>query len=219
MVKILQGCLVALSTLLLQAQAAVLQVDGGGALRGATGVLVGTKLYDVEFVGGTCQEAFSPCNLGMAFTFDTAGAALASQSLLDQVFVDGPDGSFDSDQHLTFGCVGGSTECVIFTPVVVREAPILAPGKIVVEISAVMNVRDPGTPKPPYDNLFSLPNPNWVIQPTDPTGLRCVDPPNCFDRPGSVWAKWSPASIPEPGTLALLGLGLAGLAATRRRKQ
>lgn len=29
----------------------------------------------------------------------------------------------------------------------------------------------------------------------------------------------SPATVPEPGTLALLGIGLAGLAVVSRRKQ
>jgi hypothetical protein len=43
---------------------------------------------------------------------------------------------------------------------------------------------------------------------------------NSGDNSGSVTARISvnPSEVPEPGTLALLGLGLMGVAAVRRRR-
>jgi hypothetical protein len=52
-----------------------------------------------------------------------------------------------------------------------------------------------------------------------------ADPPECTQIPGSC-KDWNPsktsgrtATVAEPGTLALMGLGLVGIAVARRRKK
>lgn len=84
--------------------AATLTIDVGGQLTGATGVNVNGTLYDVEFRDGTCFAIFDGCDDESDFTFTTITDALvASQALLDQVFVDSGLGDFDSDPSLTLG--------------------------------------------------------------------------------------------------------------------
>jgi len=76
----------------------------GGQLLGATGVIVDGNAYNVEFLDGTCIALYDGCNDVSDFTFQTeAAAVLASQALLDQVFVDSAD-LFDTDPTLTNGC-------------------------------------------------------------------------------------------------------------------
>ena len=102
------------------AQAATLNVVGG-ILHGASGVLVDGSLYDVQFLDGTCIDLYAGCVDASGFTFQTPEAALlASQALLDQVFLDGPAGNFESSPALTNGCsvdpLGGPARCVSGTP-------------------------------------------------------------------------------------------------------
>ena len=97
------------------AQAVTLNVVGG-QLMGASGVLVDGGLYDVQFLDGTCIDLYNGCDYVSDFTFQTeASANLASQALLDQVFLDGPSGNFDSVPGLTNGC-NDTTNCVAYTP-------------------------------------------------------------------------------------------------------
>ena len=83
----------------------------GGRLVGASGVDVGGTLYDVSFVAdASCIDAYDDCDAQTDFPFpgvdpsDTAASELAMAALLDQVFVDGPDGNFDSNPLLVLGC-------------------------------------------------------------------------------------------------------------------
>ncbi len=76
-----------------------------GQLLGASNVDVGGTLYDVDFVDGTCVALFGGCDVSGPFIFSTqASRTMAAQALLDQVFVDGPLGAFDSTPDLTNGC-------------------------------------------------------------------------------------------------------------------
>ena len=109
--------------------------------------------------------------------------------MLDQVFV----GEFDTDPGTTLGCSGPN--CAAFTP-------------FALSVLVLSQVAFNGVPE---TGEFG----------GDATAVGTVSITSEFSsQPARVWAKWSPFSvtpIPEPGTLFLMGAGLAVLFGFRKR--
>jgi hypothetical protein len=174
------------------AQATVqLQIDANGILTGATGVLVGNNLYNVEFKDGTCVALFGGCDDVSDFVFSTGtDEDNASKALLDFVFLDDATNMFDTKPNMTNGCTF-PYHCYALTP--------FASDALLVWVSSASN----NFITTDYVDLFNQ--------------YQAVDSSNQADV---TWAVWTPvsSSVPEPSTMALLVLGILGAALASRRR-
>lgn len=167
----------------------------GGELLGASGVLVGGSLYDVEFLDGTCIALFSGCDEASDFTFQTeADATLAAEALRDQVFLDVGAGNFDSAPSLTAGCdtqLDKEVSCDVLIPFARVDDLV-------------------------HNSIFSNQVGGDFVSPLGVFGPDI----DTLAAPSGVYGVWTPQAqvVPEPATLVLIGSGLVSLGLTRRRR-
>jgi hypothetical protein len=175
-------------------------LNSDGQLAGFTGVNVDGALWDVVFSDGAWDYSS-----GTGLPASTKEEAdLFSQALLDQVLLDSALGLFDSDPETTNGC-SNLQQCIIHTPYFVDDTYTY--------FSLAFNQRADGVQDDFVRDLFGRLGltgdfsdaTNWVL---GDWSLSSTEPP--IDPP---------VSVPEPGTLALVGIGLLGMGAARRRKK
>ena len=165
-------------------------IVGGNTLTGATGVNVNGTLYDVTFLDGTCASVFAGCDDNSDFAINNlTDATAAAQALLDQVFIDGLAGPFDTNPFQTNGCAD-ITLCTAWIPYSVSGFTV-----------SQMQVDNSNG----ADFIFTGVN----IPDGDTTPLSTVT----WAR-----FTLSVASVPEPASWAMMLLGFAGIGMARQRK-
>ncbi|MBG6174966.1 hypothetical protein IWQ55_002791 [Labrenzia sp. EL_208] len=174
----------------------------GGQLFGARNVDVNGTFYDVEFVDGTCVALFNGCTSASDFDFSTRTLAVAAAtSLMNTVFLDGPQGDFDSDYTLTAGI-----ETNFFKRGWINVPYEYTPGIVTVETIAFFN--------------FGVLGRDDAVSTNSNTSIKVTTDTSNIDE--FVFARFTPSQItavplPASGLLLLAGLAGFGLVQARRK--
>lgn len=173
------------------AQAVTLIVQNG-KLMGANGVDVDGKFYNVRFADGSCAQVYGACTADHFDFTEYLPALSAAKALYDQVFIDTPQGNFDSNPALTFGCE--ASRCL--TLIAFSTTPERHPTSYTVAVNNVLNRSDN------YGQFF----------PSLDLDYKLVDNVNL--------ARFTLSAVPEPSSWAMMiaGFGLAGVTMRRKHK-
>lgn len=190
----------------LATNAATLVIDNG-VLTGAQNIDVGGTFYDVEFKdNGDLYDIFGS---SPAWDVQSYYEALAfSRGLMEQVFLDGAQGAFDSNPSLIAGCEATTTSaCIAVTPFRFSQFGQEINNANLFFASQAIN----------YNSAFDSAGVSPTIDGFRNTAMSATTP--FTDYSGGVFADWSPsAAVPLPATAWLFVSALIGLAGIKRKK-
>jgi hypothetical protein len=193
-------CLIFATPTPVSAHALVVRND---TLIGIEGVRVGSKLYDVQFVDGTCTQVFDNCSWDALSFFDAWDAVEASEALLNAI----SGTPFDGDPTLIQGC-NFVAVCWFFTTYGVQWTDPSGLNHTDFYSFTAVNFSYAAGPR---DRLGGY----YLLWPDSATSCTTTEP-TCDD--GLVWAKWSQRAntVPSPTSLALALIAMFVLAVRTR---